>query len=129
MTPSQSVELEAAVERLRACLERDQWCAGTTVAHADLRTALSAISASNARALAAEEALRWRDVETEPMPDVGLVLAWADGFPEVWDGQTYWAALNPNATPAMPTAEAKKVTRWLPIARTTLASMKEKDCG
>lgn len=129
-TPDEAVNLEAAVERLEGDLsepfghfagEEPETCALVRIA--DAKVVLSALSASNARALAAEEALRWRDVEIEPMPDVGLVIAWADGFPEVWDGKTYWAALRPNAPPAMPTAEAKKVTRWLPIPRTTLATM------
>lgn len=126
MTPSQSVELEAAVERLLHltvaedimaalhedmpaldCYDEDEMAAfETTVALVVKRHLEAALSASNARALAAEEAFQYVS---------GLLPSAAGAMDREADTCVLTCMVN--------VGELRKVREF----RTTLASMKEKD--
>lgn len=113
MTPSQSVELEAAVERLifRANRAKQRSLVSISLTPDDALDICAALSASNARALAAEEAQAWLRDRADAMAK--------DALTHKPDSKAR----------AFVQGRAAGLEDALAFLRTTLASMKEKDRG
>ncbi len=128
-----------AIEALEAAKNGLQWYRGLMPQCVD-----GSDDEADAQIDAAIASLRSADAGVQPAdtvqpiataPKTGLFIGWDGHGPEVWNAETYWQSIAPNAPPACPVSEAKQLTHWSlglsasPAATAPQAAMEGQQAG